>query len=73
MILRTVPMGVADALAHIEKHHSHHHAPCGGKFAVGVSQDDGTGARVVCVAIVGRPVARTRTPAVSASMSPPPR
>lgn len=58
MILRTVPMGVADALAHIEKHHSHHHAPCGGKFAVGVSQEDGDGARIVCVAIVGRPVAR---------------
>lgn len=58
MYLRTVPMGTTEALAWIEKHHSHHHAPCGGKFAVGVAEVEGGVARIVCVALVGRPVAR---------------
>lgn len=41
MALCTIPLGLADAMAHIEKHHSHHHAPPGGRFAVGVGEIEG--------------------------------
>lgn len=58
MILRTVPMGTTEALAWIEKHHSHHHAPCGGRFAVGVAEVEDGVERLACVALIGRPVAR---------------
>jgi len=52
--LRLAPIGVREARQHVEALHSHHHAPPGALFCVGVSD----GARVVCVAIVSRPVAR---------------
>lgn len=52
--LRLVPVGIAEARAWIERHHSHHHAPVGGLFAVGVA----AGADLACVAVVSRPVAR---------------
>lgn len=58
MALCTIPLGLADAMAHIEKHHSHHHAPPGGRFAVGVGEVEDGAVRLACVAIVGRPVAR---------------
>ena len=54
MSLRVVPVGVAAARLHIETHHSHHHAPCGGLLAAAVADGD----RVCCVALLGRPVAR---------------
>ena len=54
MSLRVVPIGVAAARLHIETHHSHHHAPCGGLLAAAVADGD----RVCCVALLGRPVAR---------------
>ena len=52
MTLRVVPIGVAAARLHIETHHSHHHAPCGGLLAAAVADGD----RVCCVALLGRPV-----------------
>lgn len=54
MSLRVVPIGVREALRHVQRHHAHHHAPPGAFFAVSVAD----GERVVCVALVGRPVAR---------------
>lgn len=52
--LAVVPVSLSAARAHVERIHSHHHAPVGGLFAVGIA-DSG---RLCCVAIVGRPVAR---------------
>lgn len=52
--LRVVPIGVREALRHIQRHHSHHDAPPGASFAAAVAR----GESVVCVALVGRPVAR---------------
>ncbi len=52
--LEVVPIGVTEARRHVEAHHAHHHAPPGASFAAAVSD----GERVVCVALVGRPVAR---------------
>ena len=43
-----------EARAFVDKHHRHHRAPQGGKFAIGVNN----GETVVGVIIVGRPVAR---------------
>ncbi len=54
MSLSVVPLGVREALRHVEAHHSHHHAPPGASLAAAVSD----GERIVCVALVGRPVAR---------------
>ncbi len=54
MGLRVVPIGIAAARLHIETHHSHHHAPCGGLLAAAVADGD----RVCCVALLVRPVAR---------------
>ena len=54
MILRVVPITLTNARAHVERYHSHHHAPVGGLFASAVA----SGERVVCVAILSRPVAR---------------
>ncbi len=54
MSLRVVPISIAAARLHIETHHSHHHAPCGGLLAAAVADGD----RVCCVALLGRPVAR---------------
>lgn len=47
-------MTMQDARAYVERHHSHLHAPVSGLFALSVRD----GERIVCVAIVGRPVAR---------------
>lgn len=52
--LRIVPVGVREARERVEALHSHHHAPPGALFCVGVADGD----RLVCVAIVSRPVAR---------------
>ena len=52
--MRVLPITIGEARAHIERHHSHHHAPPGGLFACAVAKGD----RVVCAAIFGRPVAR---------------
>lgn len=54
MTLRVVPITITDAKKHIERHHSHHHAPLGGLFACAVAD----GERVVCVAMLSRPIAR---------------
>jgi len=54
MTLRVVPITITEARRHVEAHHSHHHAPLGGLFAAAVAQGD----RMVCVAVVSRPVAR---------------
>ena len=52
--LSVVPITIGDARRFVEAHHSHHHAPLGGLFAAAVAAGD----RVVCVAVVSRPVAR---------------
>ncbi len=52
--LRVAPVTLGEARAFVERHHSHHHAPVGGLFAVGVAEGD----RLCCVAVVSRPVAR---------------
>lgn len=54
MKLRVVPLTLTDARRHVEAHHSHHSAPIGGLYALGVA----FGETLCCVAIVGRPVAR---------------
>lgn len=54
MSLSVVPITIGEARRHIERHHSHHHAPVGGLLACAVA-DDG---RVCCVAVLSRPVAR---------------
>ena len=54
MTLRVVPVTITDARKHIERHHSHHHAPVGGLLACAVAEGD----RVCCVAVLSRPVAR---------------
>ena len=53
--LRVVPVTIGEARRFVEAHHSHHHAPVGGLFACGVALDG----RLRCVALMGRPVART--------------
>ena len=53
--LRVVPVTIGAARRFVEAHHSHHHAPVGGLFACGVALDG----RLRCVALMGRPVART--------------
>lgn len=55
MTLRIVPVSFAEANAFVAKHHRHHKPVTGCKFAVAAA-DDG---RVVGVALVGRPVARS--------------
>jgi hypothetical protein len=65
------PIGLREALVFVERHHRHHGAPQGGKFAVAVSEPcplciggvdcwncDGSGRLVCGVAVIGRPVAR---------------
>lgn len=53
-MLKVVPITITDAKRHIERHHSHHHAPVGGLLACAVAE----GERVCCVAMLSRPVAR---------------
>ena len=52
MIVRSI--GLASALAWVDRWHSHLDRPIGGLFAIAVWNDD----RCVCVAVVSRPVAR---------------
>jgi len=52
--MEIIPMTLKEAKRFVDLHHRHHHAPQGGKFAIGLSGDN----EVVGVAIVGRPVAR---------------
>lgn len=47
-------MTLKEAMAFTNKHHRHHRAPQGGKFAVAVND----GENIVGVVVVGRPVAR---------------
>ena len=52
--LRLQPISLREARAYVNRHHRHHKAPQGGKFAIGVND----GVKVVGVVIVGRPVSR---------------
>ena len=54
MSLELVPVTLSEAKAFVERHHRHHKAPQGGRFAIGVAKDG----EIVGVVIVGRPVAR---------------
>jgi len=58
-----IPISISDACEFVAQHHRHHRPPPGGLFAVGVATIEDprfvrAAARVVGVAIVGRPVAR---------------
>lgn len=48
------PTTMQEARTYVERNHSHLHAPVGGLFAVSVKRAE----EIVCVAIVGRPIAR---------------
>lgn len=52
--LRVVPVTITDARAHVARWHSHLGPPVGGLLASAVAEGD----RIVCVAILGRPVSR---------------
>lgn len=65
MSLSVVPCTLTDAKAFVAQHHRHHQPPVGGLFAVGVA----SGASVVGVAIVGRPVARGLQDAYTAEVT----
>lgn len=54
--LRIVPVTFADACGFVATWHRHHQPPIGHKFSIGVADGDD---RLVGVAIVGRPVARS--------------
>ena len=54
MRLQLTPMTLAEGNAFVSEHHRHHKPVVGTKFALGVSD----GAKIVGVALVGRPVAR---------------
>lgn len=60
--LRIAPVTLGQARAHVERLHSHLHAPLGGLCAVGVEarypSSRGDGWALACVAILSRPVAR---------------
>lgn len=53
-MLHLQPITFAEASAFVNQHHSHHIAPIGHKFSIGVND----GQQVVGVIITGRPVAR---------------
>lgn len=53
-MLELVPITLREACAFIARHHRHHRPPRGCRFVIGA----GSGAEVVGVAVVGRPVAR---------------
>jgi phage gp29-like protein len=53
--LRIVPVKFADACGFVQMWHRHHAPPVGGKFCIGVADEDDM---LRGVAIVGRPVAR---------------
>ena len=48
------PITIKEAKRFVDLHHRHHKAPQGGKFAIGLTDNE----KVIGVAIVGRPVAR---------------
>ena len=52
--MKLIPITLRDAMGFVDRNHSHLPAPVGGIFAVGI---EGNGS-LVCVAILGRPVAR---------------
>jgi hypothetical protein len=52
--LHLQPISLREARVFVTRHHRHHRAPQGGLFALAVND----GAKVVAVAIVGRPVSR---------------
>ena len=56
MMLRIRPISIKAACAWVGEHHSHHASPIGGLVALGVEESET--ARLVCVAILSRPVAR---------------
>lgn len=53
-MLAIVPVTLREAHAFVAEHHRHHEPSPGGLFAIGLAD----GARMVGVAVVGRPVAR---------------
>lgn len=53
--LTVVPVSFAEACAFVAQHHRHHQPPVGHLFSIGVADD---AARIVGVAIIGRPVSR---------------
>lgn len=53
-MLKICPATLKEANAYVARHHRHHKPVVGHKFSVGVSE----GAKIVGVAIVGRPVSR---------------
>lgn len=55
MTLSVVPVSFTDACAFVADWHRHHEPPVGHKLSLGVADDE----RLVGVAIVGRPVARS--------------
>lgn len=59
MRLDIVPVSFAEANAFVKQNHRHHGPTVGHKFSVAVADMEATdGAKIVGVAIVGRPVAR---------------
>lgn len=54
--LQIVPVAFREACAFVAAHHRHHRPPQGHRFSLGVATLDG---RLVGVAIIGRPVARS--------------
>ncbi len=56
MLLKLLPISLAEANAFVQKHHRHHRPVVGHKFSLAAVQDG----KVVGVAIVGRPVSRLR-------------
>jgi hypothetical protein len=52
--VKVVPITISAARVYVEVNHSHLHAPVGGLFALSIVE----GEAIVCVAVVGRPVAR---------------
>ncbi len=53
--MKAVPIHISQAGAFIREHHRHSLPPVGGKFAIGVADDEG---HLLGVAVCGRPVAR---------------
>lgn len=53
-LMEIVPVSLKEAQAFIEKHHRHHKAPAGYKFAIGCQ----VGGVLVGVSVVGRPISR---------------
>jgi len=54
-LVRPVPLHLREANEFVARHHRHNLPTVGGKFALGVADDEGT---LVGVAVAGRPVAR---------------